>query len=230
MNKRRQVFQMDGFEITIQLPKDYGKQKVKRYAALIVHDGDMLFKRCNKDMIFIGILSKERAKDFTPWPAKVGTRLNQGQASRYLTWLTTQLLPYVREQYRVSLNNQDIGIAGASYGGLVSLYALYTMPQQFGKYILISPSVWYPEFIDFMKQQQTINASVHVYWYVGMKEGIKHTQIVKDMVGNSLLGKAILANDLANETSTFKFQTAKRGIHRQRYFKKFFKRGLKEVF
>ncbi|TBW70973.1 alpha/beta hydrolase, partial [Staphylococcus capitis] len=54
--------------------------------------------------------------------------------------------------------------------------------------------------------------------------------IVKDMVGNSLLGKAILANDLANETSTFKFQTAKRGIHRQRYFKKFFKRGLKEVF
>lgn len=63
-----------------------------------------------------------------------------------------------------------------------------------------------------------------------MKEGIKHTQIVKDMVGNSLLGKAILANDLANETSTFKFQTAKRGIHRQRYFKKFFKRGLKEVF
>lgn len=62
MNKRRQVFQMDGFEITIQLPKDYGKQKVKRYAALIVHDGDMLFKRCNKDMIFIGILSKERTK------------------------------------------------------------------------------------------------------------------------------------------------------------------------
>ena len=62
MNKRRQVFQMDGFEITIQLPKDYGKQKVKRYAALIVHDGDMLFKRCNKDMILSAFFLKNVQK------------------------------------------------------------------------------------------------------------------------------------------------------------------------
>ena len=65
MNKRRQVFQMDGFEITIQLPKDYGKQKVKRYAALIVHDGDMLFKRCNKDMILSAFFLKNVQRLYT---------------------------------------------------------------------------------------------------------------------------------------------------------------------
>ncbi|EHJ07427.1 alpha/beta hydrolase [Staphylococcus simiae] len=223
-------FKVNHYDITIKLPKDYFKKLDKLYPALIVHDGDDLFKKIEKNIIFIGVASQQRAHDFTPWEATIGHQQIKGQADQYLNWLTQQLIPTLRQKYRISLDNQDLGISGASYGALVSMYALYTKPNCFGKYIFISPSLWYPHFLNYMKEQSMIPQEVRIYWYVGLKEGIKHTLKVKDMVPNSLEGKDILNQSLEHPMSKFEFECSKRGIHRQRYFKKYFKKGLKAVY
>ncbi|MBF7019958.1 alpha/beta hydrolase [Staphylococcus sp. 18_1_E_LY] len=230
MNKYIEKFQVNDYVITVQLPKSYFKCNNRYYPLLCVQDGDYLFKGRKKEVIFVGIESKDRANDFTPWQASIGSELNGGQADKYLTWLTEKLIPLLRDKYRVSNDNNDIGIAGASFGALVSLYALYTMPQKFGSYILISPSLWYPQFVEFMQNHNAINKEVSVYWYVGLKEGIKHTLRIKKMVPHSLEGVKILEQSLKNNNSRFKFQTSKRGIHRHRFFKKYFNKALKYIY
>ena len=230
MNKYIEKFQVNDYVITVQLPKSYFKCNNRYYPLLCVQDGDYLFKGRKKEVIFVGIESKDRANDFTPWQASIGSELNGGQADKYLTWLTEKLIPLLRDKYRVSNDNNDIGIAGASFGALVSLYALYTMPQKFGSYILISPSLWYPQFVEFMQNHNAINKEVSVYWYVGLKEGIKHTLKIKKMVPHSLEGVKILEQSLKNNNSRFKFQTSKRGIHRHRFFKKYFNKALKYIY
>ncbi|GAA6820005.1 alpha/beta hydrolase [Helicobacter pylori] len=230
MNKYIEKFQVNDYVITVQLPKSYFKCNNRYYPLLCVQEGDYLFKGRKKEVIFVGIESKDRANDFTPWQASIGSELNGGQADKYLTWLTEKLIPLLRDKYRVSNDNNDIGIAGASFGALVSLYALYTMPQKFGSYILISPSLWYPQFVEFMQNHNAINKEVSVYWYVGLKEGIKHTLKIKKMVPHSLEGVKILEQSLKNNNSRFKFQTSKRGIHRHRFFKKYFNKALKYIY
>lgn len=231
MNKCHHTFKLNNFDVTIQLPKSYYRQSKRVYPVLFVQDGDYLFKHIkSKDVIFVGILSEDRGRDFTPWKAQIGERNNQGKASDYLSWLTEDLFPFLRQRYRISIKREDIGIAGASFGGLVSLYALYTRSDFFGGFMLISPSLWYPNFLEYMQQHARISEQMSVYWYVGLQEGVKHTMRVKQMVPNSLEGSNTLQQSLVHPQSRFKFVTSRRGIHRKRYFKKYFKRGLKYLF
>ncbi|UMT75757.1 alpha/beta hydrolase-fold protein [Staphylococcus roterodami] len=230
MKKYIHKFTINNFRITVKLPKSYYKKTDYFYPLLCVQDGDYLFKNVKKDIIFVGIESKQRSNDFTPWEAQIGKQSNGGSAAQYLKWLTEELIPLLRQHYRISNDNKNMGIAGASYGALTSLYALYRMSNYFGTYILMSPSVWYPSFIDFMEKNAPIENQVTVYWYVGLKEGIKHTLIIKDMVKNSFEGQKILERKLKNVNSRFKFQTSKKGIHRHSFFKKNFKKAIKYVY
>lgn len=223
-------FKVNNFIVTVKLPKTYFQKKDYFYPMLCVQDGDYLFENIEKNTIFIGIESNQRSNDFTPWQSHIGRETNGGYADEYLKWLTEELIPCLRQTYRISNDNKDIGISGASYGALVSLYALYKMPNCFGNYILISPSVWYPDFINFMKRNRLIQNDVNIYWYVGLKEGIKHTLRIKNMVRNSFEGAQILRYQINNEKEQFKFQTYKYGVHRHRYFKRYFKKALKFIY
>lgn len=223
-------FDKDGYHITVKLPRSYYQACDSRYPALIVHDGDNLFKKLKSEIIFIGIESPERAHDFTPWAAQVNDQETKGQADQYLGWLVETLIPDLRAQFRICDKREKLGISGASYGALVALYALYRYPETFGKFLLISPSLWYPNFIEFMKREAPISTAVDVYWYVGLKEGIRHTQRLKEMVPNSLEGQRLLKASLQHHDSSLYFETSRRGIHRQRYFKKYFKRGVCQLF
>ena len=223
-------FDKDGYHITVKLPRSYYQACDSRYPALIVHDGDNLFKKLKSEIIFIGIESPKRAHDFTPWAAQVNDQETKGQADQYLGWLVETLIPDLRAQFRICDKREKLGISGASYGGLVALYALYRYPETFGKFLLISPSLWYPNFIEFMKREAPISTAMDVYWYVGLKEGIRHTHRLKEMVPNSLEGQRLLKASLQHHDSSLYFETSRPGIHRQRYFKKYFKRGVCQLF
>jgi hypothetical protein len=54
------------------------------------------------------------------------------RADFYLDWIKKALIPFVEENYPVSHNRADRFLIGSSMGGLISLYALMSMPKTFG--------------------------------------------------------------------------------------------------
>lgn len=64
-----------------------------------------------------------------------------GGAHNFLRFIQEELLPFVHANYRVEPN--DSVIAGYSFGGLFSLYALLHAPGTFRRYLIGSPSIWW---------------------------------------------------------------------------------------
>ncbi|UMT81819.1 alpha/beta hydrolase-fold protein [Staphylococcus roterodami] len=88
--------------------------------------------------------SKQRSNDFTPWEAQIGKQSNGGSAAQYLKCLIEELIPLLWQHYRISNDNKNMGITGASYGALTSLYALYRMPNFLGIYSNVTFSMaWF---------------------------------------------------------------------------------------
>ena len=69
---------------------------------------------------------------------KVGVQ--SGGAGQFLSSLCKELIPYVEANYRVS--SEQRGLAGYSYGGLFTLYALFRAPEVFGRFFAGSPTMW----------------------------------------------------------------------------------------
>jgi len=217
-------------ELKVKLPKSYYKTEGKSYPLIIVQDGDYLYRDIEEDVIFVGIVPNDRKRDYIPWKADIDGVEYGGEANSYLNWVADKLIPYLRKCFNISQDNQDIGIGGASFGGLVSLYGLFYRPDAFGKYILISPSVWYPEFIHFMKAQLPVYEPKQMYWYVGELEGQHSDHPNQYMVPRTMHGVEIINELLVSEQSRFYFVTNKNALHRKPFFKKHFKKAVKKLF
>lgn len=63
-----------------------------------------------------------------------------GGASSFLKSLREEIIPYIEANYRASTT--DRGLAGYSYGGLFTLYALFHAPEVFKRYFAGSPTIW----------------------------------------------------------------------------------------
>jgi predicted alpha/beta superfamily hydrolase len=65
--------------------------------------------------------------------------VRSGGANKLLEFITTELIPFIESNYRVSLTDRYLG--GYSYGGLFTLYTLFTNASLFIKYFAGSPSI-----------------------------------------------------------------------------------------
>lgn len=97
-----------------------------------------------------------RTRDLTPvrseqterfWSEKLSALLNgegqvvhSGGAPAFLKSLREEVIPFVEANYRVSSVGR--GLAGYSYGGLFTLYALFHTPEVFDRYFAGSPTMW----------------------------------------------------------------------------------------
>ncbi|MFH4906559.1 alpha/beta hydrolase [Staphylococcus cohnii] len=216
--------------IFVKLPKAYDEKKESGYPLILVQDGDALFKDVERDIIFVGVLPNNRNQEYSPWGAVVDGINYRGEADAYILWITKHLLPYLRKCFNISQRTEDIGIAGASLGGLLSLYTLFKSPESFGCYILISPSVWYPGFVAFMKQQTIIKEDKQIYWYVGELEGQQQLSIKQEMFVQTELAVDILSELMISEKASFYYTTNKRGQHNVTYFKRYFAKAIKKLF
>ena len=89
-------------------------------------------------MIFVGIVSTNRSLNFTP--SQMPGDENSGGADAFLSFLASELMPWVDARYRT--NSHRI-FEGHSYGGLFGAYALMEQPDLFDDYIILSPSLWW---------------------------------------------------------------------------------------
>jgi predicted alpha/beta superfamily hydrolase len=90
------------------------------------------------EMIVVGIPNLDRGKDLTP--TTPGCKEKCGGGDRFLTFLTTELAPWVERRYRTAPFRI---IAGHSRGGLFALHTLLNRPEAFNAYVAISPALWW---------------------------------------------------------------------------------------
>jgi Predicted hydrolase of the alpha/beta superfamily len=187
-------------KLTIYLPPSYLHLKMA-FPVLYVQDGKSLFfddkySALNKleslftaqqtpEVILVGVESNKRADDYTPWYASaISAKYDDfgGKGGQYLAFVVNSLKPYIASKYHVDTDYHNNGIAGASIGGLISLYAAFLYPEEFGKIGAISPSVWYERFIEYMKQEALPVENKKIYLDVGSEEGFGKPNPLDHMV------------------------------------------------
>ena len=165
-------------KIDIYVPDDYQTSK-KRYPVLIINDGQNAFfdeqsyigkswgflqavKQLNIDVILVAIYCNfellKREDEYGPWimnqdlSREYGThRLVGGEGNAYVTFLTTQLKPYLDQNFPTKID--DYGIVGSSMGALISFYAFLKYLTIFKKCAILSTAFWIyeEEFVNLLK-------------------------------------------------------------------------------
>jgi predicted alpha/beta superfamily hydrolase len=147
------------YDIYVSLPADYAAHPDARYPVLYVLDGQWDFKlmlsiqgglaydRWNPPIIIVGITysganpdyNALRAMDLTPVASR--TIPGSGAAPQFLSFLRHQVIPFVESAYRADPARRVL--LGASFGGLFTLYAMFSDPALFAGYVAGSPAVSY---------------------------------------------------------------------------------------
>lgn len=61
----------------------------------------------------------------------------------FLTFLTQELVPWMRQHYNVTTDRRQTIVAGSSHGGTAALYAAVSHPEVFGRVLAQSGSFWW---------------------------------------------------------------------------------------
>jgi len=219
-----------GYEVTVILPVTYGEDG-RRYPVFYVHDdGDVIHQSLNyiehltrskqlRELIIVAVKPHDRRDEYTPWPAGAifpGAAGFGGEGHSYLADMVQHIKGYVDTAYDTLPEPEHTGIGGCSFGGLISIYALYQFPHVFGKLALVSASFWYEGFIDYMRGQ-TITSNPQVYMYVGELEGVYKTNLQRRMVeltrqANEILGESGI------EKKRLLFESDPNGTHDDLFF------------
>ena len=109
--------------------------------------GGLLYDKFVPDVMVVGITysgpnanyDSLRAVDYTPKASP--SNPESGQAAKFLTFLETELIPFIEANYPADPTRR--ALMGASLGGLFTLYAMFTKPALFAGYAAGSPAVTY---------------------------------------------------------------------------------------
>ena len=132
----------------------------------------------DKPFSLLAFMIKDWNQELTPWaaPPVFGKVPFGNGAGKTLGFITNQLLPEVQE------NIPHLILGGYSLAGLFALWAGY-QTDRFEGIAAASPSVWYPQWIDYASEKKPLAKSV--YLSLGDKEE-KAKNPVMAQVGNAI--------------------------------------------
>lgn len=93
--------------------------------------------------IVIGIANTNRKLNFTSKSERSSDKKlipKNGGSAEFIAFIEKELQPYINQKYGASKGNTLIG---QSLGGLLATEILFTRPELFNQYIIISPSLWW---------------------------------------------------------------------------------------
>ncbi|WP_163321618.1 alpha/beta hydrolase [Draconibacterium mangrovi] len=144
-------------ELIIFLPDSYNHSKSKKYPVFYFLDGywhmpllysiygNLRYDNVIPEMIMVGLsypgenvnYDSLRMRDLTPtkW---YEFNQNTGDGPGFLQFIEKSVIPTIESNYRADKSIRALG--GQSAGGLFSLYAMYSKPELFKRYIAISPA------------------------------------------------------------------------------------------
>ncbi len=154
--------------LRILVPKDYRRNKSRKYKVLFLNDGQNLFqintaqgefsewgvdetiddlesRKRIEPIIVVGIDNPGKAlrdKEYLPWSDKsVAAPLINPEGAKYPDFIVNEVIPFVESKYRVKKGVANRAIGGAGNGALISLYTVLMKPGIFGGLILESPNL-----------------------------------------------------------------------------------------
>ncbi|WP_179345810.1 alpha/beta hydrolase [Winogradskyella ursingii] len=109
----------------------------------IVQFGSFSWVNMLPKSIVVGIANVDRRRDFT-YPTTIAQDKKDfpstGSSKKFIEFIETELQPYIDANYKVT---EEKTIIGQSLGGLLATEILYTTPDLFDNYIIVSPSLWW---------------------------------------------------------------------------------------
>ena len=161
---------------------------------------------------FVLINANNRTDDYTPWPLQASESMPMdfgGKAAEHLSFFATHVIPFCESEYGFASSTEKRVIGGYSLGGLFSLYAAVNT-DLFGTVLSCSSSLWYPDFLDYLKERHFKAAHPKLYMSVGDQEGTTATNLTADQTSNTIALKDWIEPKL--QADDFKF-TLEEGNH-----------------
>ncbi|MGN7203277.1 alpha/beta hydrolase [Pedobacter sp. SAFR-022] len=177
-NRILNVYLPEGYDSTARYPIIYlldgsADEDFIHVAGIVQFNTFPWVNRLPKSIV-IGIANINRKYDFTSKSDRSSDNKlvpRNGGSTRFISFIEQELQPYVEKKYGSSEGNT---IIGQSLGGLLATEILFTKPQLFDKYIIISPSLWWRDGYLLRSSPSILNSnySAPTKIYIGVgKEG-----------------------------------------------------------
>lgn len=193
------------YELRVSLPHGY-ESSDERFPVVFTLDADYSFLIARnvtdhlaerdhlREVIVVGVAyggplayRRNRTRDYTPTFVPEGGygaefQKVSGGGPKFLTALETEIIPFVDRHYRTTA--ADRTLVGHSYGGLFTLWSLFTRPGLFHNYVAVSPSLWYDDQLILRLEQAYAREHdalpARGYLCVGSREGNGRIDMVGD--------------------------------------------------
>jgi uncharacterized protein len=102
-------------------------------------------------------IAARRFRDYTPTKADLPPGLSlplpfgTGGAAPYLATICEDIIPHLERQY--PLDPRERVLIGYSLSGRFATYTLFSAPEAFGRYLIISPSLWWDRGSAFAEEE-----------------------------------------------------------------------------
>jgi len=155
----------------------------------VMGEGEKVYNECLKlgaeNFILCCIGNLNWDDDMTPWQAPAISENDtpcSGKADEYLKILTEKIIPAIKEKFQYE--PKYLAIAGYSLAGLFAIYSLYKT--DIFKYAAsASGSFWYPNFVDFIKNNKTKIKPNGLYFSLGDTEKNSKIKILQSVQNNT---------------------------------------------
>lgn len=145
------------YQLSVGLPASYAQNPDRRYPVVYVTDGywdfgklhaihgALVFDRVVPEFIIVGIGYAGEGLDYgalRTWelsPIPFGGNPDSGHAAEFLETIEKEIIPFIEREYRADPAHRVL--AGASLGGLFTLYSMYSKPELFQGWIAVTPAV-----------------------------------------------------------------------------------------
>lgn len=140
------------------------------------------------NFILVTVSSLNWNDEMTPWEAPSLNKKEptfKGQADNYLNELINDIIPKVKEYLNdLNIKIREYIIAGYSLAGLFALYSAYKI-DIFSKVVSASGSLWYPNFLNFVKENNISKNITKIYLSLGSKESKTKNETLKTVEENT---------------------------------------------
>jgi predicted alpha/beta superfamily hydrolase len=180
------------YQLSVGLPASYAQNPDRRYPVVYVTDGYWDFQKLDAirgsltydkvvpEFIIVGLgyagenLNYGQLRSWELSPIERDGNPNTGHAAEFLETIEKTIIPFIEREYRADPSHRVL--AGASLGGLFTLYSMYSKPELFHGWIAVTPAVvvgndWLLDYEKkFAEAGRTLKGRLHVT--MGENEGV----------------------------------------------------------